>query len=89
MADDAFAAKLAELASQFRAQLAPRIAEMQRLAAGGAFAEVRDLAHQLAGRGGTFGAPEITAAARGVEEASDAELPAALAALAATAAGRG
>ncbi len=83
MADDSFARKFAELGEQFRAQLPKRLAKMRRLRRKGALDELRAIAHQLAGRGGTFGAPAITTTARAVEEASDAEIADRLDALAA------
>lgn len=90
MGDEAFAQKLSELGRTFRAQLPARLAELQQLAAADgpeALTELRAIAHKLAGQGGTFGAPEISAAAITVEEAEPAELPAALVALADAAAG--
>lgn len=80
--DDAFARRLAELGAVFRAELPVRFAEMRAAATAGDLEAVRAIAHQLAGRGGTFGAPEVTTAARAAEEASAADLPAALDALA-------
>lgn len=76
--DDAFARKLAELGATFRQQLPARLAELRRLAEEGRVDDLRAIAHQIAGRGGTFGAPEVTAAARGVEEAPNAEVAAAI-----------
>ncbi len=84
MSDDAaFARKFAELGAQFRAELPARLAEIRAHLAAGEPDEVRAIAHRLAGRGGTFGAPDITAAGRAVEEADRAALPAAVDALAA------
>lgn len=87
MADDAFARKLAELGRQFRAELPGRIADLERLAAAGPgeLPALRAIAHRLAGQGGTFGAPEVSAAASAVEDADPADLPAAIARLAAVA----
>lgn len=81
---DAFARKFAELGATFRAQLPERLAELRHLAETARFDELRAIAHQLAGRGGTFGAPEISAAARALEAAPEAEIAVALEALAAT-----
>lgn len=80
--DDAFARKFAELGATFRAQLPDRLAELRRLAAAHRIDELRAVAHQMAGRGGTFGAPEISVAARALEEADEADVAAALEALA-------
>src|SRR3712207_2059309 len=65
VANNAFAARLAELQAAFRSQLPARLADMQRLAAGGPaeIAELRAMAHKLAGQGGTFGAAAVGAAA--------------------------
>lgn len=71
MSDDAFARKLAELGAAFRAQLPATLDDMRQQLRRGNFSEVRSLAHQMAGRGGTFGAPEITVAACRVEDADD------------------
>lgn len=87
MADD-FAAKYEALRQSFRAQLAERLTEMERLADAGpdGLAELRAIAHRLAGQGGTFGAPEISRAASAVEEAPLETVRDALAALARVAA---
>jgi HPt (histidine-containing phosphotransfer) domain-containing protein len=87
--DDAFARRFAELGATFRAQLPDRLAELRRLAGEGRLDELRAIAHQIAGRGGTFGAPEVTTAARRVEDAAEAELAAALDRLAAAIEGHG
>lgn len=78
---DVFAEKMAALSRTFRAQLPDRLLEMQGLLIDGSYAELREIAHRIAGQGGTFGAPEISAAAAEVEEADDMRLPEALAAL--------
>jgi len=80
VAADAFAARLAALQAAFRSQLPERLADMRRLAAGGPaeIAELRTIAHKLAGQGGTFGAPEVGDAAAAVEHAEPSMLAAAI-----------
>jgi HPt (histidine-containing phosphotransfer) domain-containing protein len=87
VSEDAFERKMIELGAAFRAELPMRIAEIESLAAGGpeSLPALRAIAHRIAGRGGTFGAPAVSAAARAVEEAEPAELARAVAALAAAA----
>lgn len=81
---DVFAEKFAELGRAFRAQLPARLEEMERLGAAGPAgeAELRAIAHRIAGQGGTFGAPEISRAAAAVEDADPRCLAPALAELA-------
>lgn len=76
--DAAFARTFAQLGATFRAQLPERLAELRRLADSRSFDELRAVAHQLAGRGGTFGAPEISVAARALEESPDDDIAGAL-----------
>ena len=83
--DDAFVRKFAELSATFRAQLPQRLVELEAFADAGDIDALRDVAHRLAGQGGTFGAPEVTAAAFGVEAAAPTEVRRALDALRAAA----
>jgi HPt (histidine-containing phosphotransfer) domain-containing protein len=62
--------ELADLVAEFVAELPQRVGAMERAAAGGAWEEVRRLAHQLKGAGGSYGFPAISAAAREVENAT-------------------
>jgi len=80
---DPFAEKLAELRARFFAQLPARIADMERLIDQGDLPQIRALAHKMAGQGGTFGAPEVSAAAAAAEHAAPEELRHALELLAA------
>jgi HPt (histidine-containing phosphotransfer) domain-containing protein len=71
-----------ELKRFYRQALPARIAALEAAREGArrlepdALASVRRLAHSLKGSGATYGFPEVTAAARRVEEAPDAEIPA-------------
>ncbi len=78
---------LAELQRQYREVLPGWIAALEAAAralpdpgAGGA-ESARRIAHALRGSGATFGYPAVSAAAAGLEDATDGELPGALAAL--------
>jgi HPt (histidine-containing phosphotransfer) domain-containing protein len=76
MTNDAFAERLEALRRAFWAQLNERLARMEQLAGDGdeSEAELRSIAHKLAGQGGTFGAPEIGRAAAAIEAAPSVEL---------------
>jgi diguanylate cyclase (GGDEF)-like protein len=69
-----------ELRRMYRQGLAARIQALAALlqapegAAGDGAASLRRIAHMLAGSGGTYGYPEITATARAAENSPDAEL---------------
>lgn len=62
--------ELRELIAEFVAELPERFAALEKAAAGQDWQEVRRLAHQLKGSGGSYGFPEITAAAAKVEDAA-------------------
>jgi len=75
-----FAERFAALRSQFFDRLAERAEALEALAAGlekartaaaakSALGPLREAAHKLAGSGGTFGAPAISAAARDLDDA--------------------
>jgi HPt (histidine-containing phosphotransfer) domain-containing protein len=64
--------RFAQLRSRFAAQAQREAADLERLAAGGDWTGIRDLAHGLAGRAGMFGHGGIGDIAREVEEAIDA-----------------
>jgi diguanylate cyclase (GGDEF)-like protein len=75
-----------QLATEFRQRLSERIDALAAARAtlghdAAARALVRNIAHALKGSGGTYGYPEISAAAGGVESAPDGELPGRLDAL--------
>ena len=75
------------LLGAYRAALATRAKDLARLASAhragdpGAAEAIRRLAHQLAGSGASYGFPDLSAAARVVEDAELPDLPAASAAL--------
>jgi HPt (histidine-containing phosphotransfer) domain-containing protein len=62
--------ELRELLREFVAELPQRFAALEKAAAVQDWQEVRRLAHQLKGSGGSYGFPAITAAAAEVEEAT-------------------
>jgi HPt (histidine-containing phosphotransfer) domain-containing protein len=64
--------RLAQLRTRFAAQARREATDIERLAAGGDWRGIRDLAHGLAGRAGMFGYGAIGEIARDVEEAIDA-----------------
>lgn len=74
-----------ELKRYYRENLGPRIDALEEAAAAlpdpGSAEAARRVAHTLKGSGGTYGFPEVTEAAARAEDASDAELGAAIAEL--------
>ncbi|HUF50480.1 MAG TPA: Hpt domain-containing protein [Longimicrobiales bacterium] len=75
-----------ELTALYRSALPARIAELEaaraRLAVdAGAVTDMRRIAHALRGSGGTYGFPDVSAAAAAVEDAAPADLPQRVAAL--------
>src|SRR5688572_3776242 len=63
-------AELRELIEQFVAELPERLARMRSSACADDLPEVGRLAHQLKGAGGSYGFPQISAAAKDVERAA-------------------
>ena len=61
-------AELDALLAEYRRELAPKIVRLQELFAAQRFKELRLELHTLAGSAGTFGLPEVGAAARAAEE---------------------
>lgn len=74
---DEFEAMLAQLAARFRLRCRAEHDELLALrdAGDGDHPRVKQLAHGLAGAGGTFGFAEISSRARRVEEALDLQMP--------------
>lgn len=66
-----------DLRARFVARIAADRREIEALDARGSAGRLRELAHGLAGAGGTFGFPGISAAAERLEVALDAGAPAA------------
>ena len=72
---------MTDLKALFRKALPARIAALEagrgplETGAAEAWTEVRRLAHSLRGSGGTYGFPEVTEAARLLEDASEADRP--------------
>ena len=62
--------ELRELIVQFVVELPERLARMRSLAYADNLPEVGRLAHQLKGAGGSYGFPQISAAARELERAA-------------------
>ena len=62
--------ELRELIEQFVAELPERLARMRSAACADNLPEVGRLAHQLKGAGGSYGFPQISAAARELERAA-------------------
>lgn len=65
----AFDERLAGLRARFVARAAQDGVRLRDVADAGDLAEIRRIAHGLAGTAGTFGFPQISDAARAVEEA--------------------
>jgi HPt (histidine-containing phosphotransfer) domain-containing protein len=61
---------LAELVSMFVSDLPDRVAELRRYAGYEDWSEVRRLAHQLKGAGGSYGFPHLSRACEHVETAA-------------------
>src|SRR5262245_20796355 len=60
--------EMTELLAQFVSELPLRLAEIRQAAQGHNLPEVRRLAHQLRGAGGSYGFPLLTTAAARVED---------------------
>ncbi len=69
MPDSSVAERLAALGDRFRAGLPAQAAALRDAVAAGDTAAVASLAHCLAGRGGTFGYPELSRVAAALEAA--------------------
>jgi HPt (histidine-containing phosphotransfer) domain-containing protein len=70
-----FAERMQALRRRFIDQAGEEAGEIERHAAAGAWRDVRDLSHRLAGRAGMFGFSELTDLARALEEAVEAAAP--------------
>lgn len=68
---NAFDERMAALRARFIARAAADRAALAEAGQAGDDAEIRRIAHGLAGAAGTFGFPEVSAAALRVEEADD------------------
>jgi len=60
-----------ELVEFFVGQMPQRVRALQESLESGALEDVRSIAHQLKGAGGSYGFPQITESARSLEEQAD------------------
>lgn len=70
----AFDARMAQLRARFLDRAREDRARLVSAMAAGDTGEIRRIAHSLAGSGGVFGFPEVSACARRVEEKADGPL---------------
>lgn len=67
--------RMTQLRARFVARAREDRSALQEVARRGDRARLREIAHSLAGNGGIFGFPEISAAASAVEDALDEDAP--------------